>query len=68
LGARRRSDTILVSNINDADQGSTDVVYGTPSAPSKKSKSLRSRGSMVARLKLREIDGRATPPVVEPVA
>ncbi|KAK7383680.1 hypothetical protein VNO78_29375 [Psophocarpus tetragonolobus] len=28
LGARRRSDTVLVSTINDADQGSADVVLG----------------------------------------
>ena len=39
----------------------------TPSAPSEKSKSLGSGGSMVARLKLKEIDGRA-PPGVEPAA
>ena len=39
----------------------------TPSAPSEKSKSLGSGGSMVARLKLKGIDGRA-PPGVEPAA
>ncbi len=39
----------------------------TPSAPYEKSKSLGSGGSMVARLKLKEIDGRA-PPGVEPAA
>ena len=39
----------------------------TLSAPSEKSKSLGSGGSMVARLKLKEIDGRA-PPGVEPAA
>ena len=39
----------------------------TPSAPYEKSKSLGSGGSMVARLKLKGIDGRA-PPAVEPVA
>ena len=33
----------------------------TPSAPYEKSKSLGSGGSMVARLKLKEIDGRAPP-------
>ena len=38
-----------------------------PSAPYEKSKSLGSGGSMVARLKLKEIDGRA-PPGVEPAA
>ena len=36
----------------------------TPSAPYEKSKSLGSGGSMVARLKLKGIDGR-TPPEVE---
>ncbi len=39
----------------------------TPSALYEKSKSLGSGGSMVARLKLKEIDGRA-PPGVEPAA
>ncbi len=39
----------------------------TPSAPYEKSKSLGSGGSMVARLKLKEIDGRA-PPGVESAA
>ena len=39
----------------------------TPLAPYEKSKSLGSGGSMVARLKLKEIDGRA-PPGVEPAA
>ena len=39
----------------------------TPSAPYEKSKCLGSGGSMVARLKLKEIDGRA-PPGVEPAA
>ncbi|XP_022765863.1 uncharacterized protein LOC111310689 [Durio zibethinus] len=67
LGARRRLDTILVSTINDADQGLMDVTFRTPSAPYEKSKSLGSGGSMVARLKLKGIDGRA-PPGVEPVA
>ena len=41
--------------------------FWTPSAPYEKSKSLGSGGSMVARLKLKEIDGRA-PPGVEPAA
>ena len=35
----------------------------TPSAPYEKSKSLGSGGSMVARLKLKGIDGRAPPGV-----
>ena len=39
----------------------------TPPAPYEKSKSLGSGGSMVARLKLKGIDGRA-PPEVEPAA
>ncbi|KAI5382009.1 hypothetical protein KIW84_UN0251 [Lathyrus oleraceus] len=59
MGARRRSDTVLVSTINDADQGSADVAFRTPLAPYEKSKSLGSGGSMVARLKLKGIDGRA---------
>ncbi|KAK7383958.1 hypothetical protein VNO78_29646 [Psophocarpus tetragonolobus] len=67
LGARRRSDTVLVSTINDADQGSADVAFRTPLTPYEKSKSLGSGGSMVARLKLKGIDGRA-PPGVEPAA
>ncbi|KAF8389525.1 hypothetical protein HHK36_026220 [Tetracentron sinense] len=67
LGARRRSDTVLVSTINDADQGSADVAFRTPLAPHEKSKFLGSGGSMVARLKLKGIDGRA-PPGVEPAA
>ncbi|KAL0641975.1 hypothetical protein Bca4012_102586 [Brassica carinata] len=67
LGARRRSDTVLVSTISDADQGSADVAFRTPLAPYEKSKFLGSGGSMVARLKLKGIDGRA-PPGVEPAA
>ncbi|KAK1310828.1 hypothetical protein QJS10_CPA08g00861 [Acorus calamus] len=67
LGDRRRSDTVLDSTINDADQGSVDVAYRTPPAPYEKSKFLGSGGSMVARLKLKGIDGRA-PPGVEPAA
>ncbi|OCK86500.1 hypothetical protein K441DRAFT_691655 [Cenococcum geophilum 1.58] len=51
LGDRRRSDTV----------GSGDVIILTRSAPYEKSKSLGSGGSMVARLKLKEIDGRAPP-------
>jgi hypothetical protein len=41
--------------------------FMSPSASYEKSKSLGSGGSMVARLKLKEIDGRA-PPGVEPAA
>ncbi len=43
------------------------VLILTPSASSGKPKFLGSGGSMVARLKLEEIDGRA-PPGVEPAA
>ncbi|KAA0050486.1 hypothetical protein E6C27_scaffold175G001060 [Cucumis melo var. makuwa] len=64
---QRRSDTVLVSTINDADQGLADVALRTPPAPYEKSKFLGSGGSMVARLKLKGIDGRA-PPIVEPTA
>ena len=42
-------------------------LFTTLSAPYEKSKHLGSGGSMVARLKLKGIDGRA-PPGVEPVA
>uniref|UniRef100_A0A0C3T249 Uncharacterized protein n=1 Tax=Guillardia theta (strain CCMP2712) TaxID=905079 RepID=A0A0C3T249_GUITC len=41
--------------------------FATPLAPCEKSKFLGSGGSMVARLKLKGIDGRA-PPGVEPAA
>ncbi|KAF3660097.1 putative domain-containing protein-like [Capsicum annuum] len=67
LGARRQSATVLVSTINDADQGSADVAFRTLPAPYEKSKFLGFRGSMVAKLKLKGIDGRA-PPGVEPAA
>ncbi len=43
------------------------VAFSTSFAPYEKSKSLGSGGSMVARLKLKGIDGRA-PPGVEPAA
>ncbi|KAF1854989.1 hypothetical protein Lal_00045109 [Lupinus albus] len=67
VGGSKTIDTVLVSTINDADQGSADVAFRTPLAPYEKSKSLGSGGSMVARLKLKGIDGRA-PPGVEPAA
>src|SRR6201996_9009299 len=63
LGDRRRSDTVVVLTINYADEGSGDVTILTRSAPYEKSKFLGSGGSMVARLKLKEIDGRAPPGV-----
>ncbi|WZZ00022.1 hypothetical protein YC2023_072350 [Brassica napus] len=40
LGARRQLDTVLVSTINDADQGSADVAFRTPLAPYEKSNFL----------------------------
>ncbi len=43
------------------------VAFSTSLAPYEKSKSSGSGGSMVARLKLKGIDGRA-PPGVEPAA
>jgi hypothetical protein len=67
LGDRRRSDTVVVLTVNYADSGSGDVLFLTRSAPYEKSKFLGSGGSMVARLKLKEIDGRA-PQGVEPAA
>ena len=60
-------DTVLFSTINDADQGLPDVTYRTSPAPYEKSKSLGSKGSMVARLKLKGVDRKA-PLGVEPVA
>ncbi len=66
-GDRRRSDTVVVSTINYADSGLVNVAFSTSSAPYEKSKSLGSGGSMIARLKLKGIDGRA-PPGVEPAA
>ncbi|KAK1441403.1 hypothetical protein QVD17_07257 [Tagetes erecta] len=47
------------------DQGSADVAFRTPLAPYEKSKFLGSGGSMVARLKLKGIDGRAPPGVCD---
>ncbi len=67
LGGRGRSGAVVVSTIDYANSGSTIVVLLTWSAPYEKSKSLGSGGSMVARLKLKGIDGRA-PPGVEPAA
>ena len=67
LGDRRRSDTVVVLTINHADKRLGIVSFMTPSAPYEKSKFLGTGGSMVARLKLKGIDGRA-PPEVEPAA
>ncbi|PHT97370.1 Regulator of rDNA transcription protein 15 [Capsicum chinense] len=63
LGAQRRSDTVLVSIRNDADQGSVDIAFRTSSAPYEKSKFFCSGGNMVASLKLTGIGGRALPGV-----
>ncbi|AQP37205.1 hypothetical protein AA909_13020 [Vibrio anguillarum] len=67
LEVRRRSDTARVLTINDANQQSVGVTPMTRRAASGKPKSLGSGGSMVAKLKLKGIDGRA-PPGVEPAA
>ncbi|PBC25160.1 hypothetical protein APICC_10118 [Apis cerana cerana] len=64
LEFRRRSDTVLVLTINDASQRSAEVPPMTRRAASGKPKLL---GSMVAKLKLKGIDGRP-PPEVEPAA
>ena len=65
LGDRRRSDTVVVLTINHADWRWRVVSSMTPSAPYDISKFWGSGWSMVARLKLKGIDGRA-PPGVEP--
>ena len=68
LEVRRRSDTALVLTVNDVDQQSATVTYRTVRAASPgKPEFLDSGGSMVAKLKLKGIDGRA-PPGVEPAA
>ncbi len=64
---RRRSDTVVVLTINDANWRSVGVDLMTPRAASGKPKFLGSGGSMVAKLKLKGIYGRA-PPGVEPAA
>ena len=63
LGDRRRSDTVVVLTINHADYRLEVVSFMTPSAPCEKSKFWGSCESMVARLKLKGIDGRAPPGV-----
>ncbi|XP_022760870.1 uncharacterized protein LOC111307089 [Durio zibethinus] len=57
----------ILSTINDANQGSMDVTFRTLLALYEKSKSLGFEGSMVAMLKLKEIN-RRVPPRVEPAA
>ena len=64
---RRRSDTVVVLTINDADWRSAGVGQSDPASSPTGNQSLDSGGSMVAKLKLKGIDGRA-PPGVEPAA
>ena len=64
---RRRSDTVVVLTVNDANWQSAGVTSMTRRASPGKPKFLGSGGSMVAKLKLKGIDGRA-PPGVEPAA
>ena len=59
LAVRRRSDTALGLTIKDASQRSAEVLQMTRRAASGIPKLLGSRGSMVAKLKLKGIDGRA---------
>ena len=63
LGDRRRSDTVVVLTINYADSGSGGCHFCAPRHRTGNLKSLGSGGSMVARLKLKGIDGRAPPGV-----
>jgi len=70
LEDRRRSDTALVLTLNDANHQSAVAPFLTGSAGSShhgKPESLGSGGSLVAKLKLKGIDGKA-PPGVEPAA
>ena len=60
--ARRRSDTVVVPTVNDADPRRGEGYGPVRDAPGKP-ESLGSGGSMVARLKLKGIDGRAPPGV-----
>ncbi|KAL0361985.1 UNVERIFIED_CONTAM: hypothetical protein Scaly_1153700 [Sesamum calycinum] len=55
LGARRRSDTVLVSTINDADQGSADVALGLR-RHLMRNQSLWVPGEYGSKMKLKEID------------
>ena len=58
MGVRRRLDIVLVSTINDVDQGLVDVVFRILLVFYEKLKFLGSGGSMVVRLKFKGIDGR----------
>ena len=66
-GDQRRLDTVLVQTTNDADQGSAKTEVMILPAPHEKSECLGSGGSIVARQKLKGIDGRA-PQGAEPAA
>ena len=64
LEVRRRSDTALVLTVNDVDQQSATVTTRTVRAASPgKPECMDSGGSMVAKPKLKGIDGRAPPGV-----
>ena len=64
LEVRRRSDTALVLTVNNVGQQSATVTQRTVRAAfPEKSEFLDSGGSMVAKLKLKGIDGRAPPGV-----
>jgi hypothetical protein len=65
--SRRFKDDQIPPTINEADWWCGGVIPMTRRAASGKPKSLGSGESMVAKLKLKGIDGRA-PPGVEPVA
>ena len=67
FGDRRRPDAVLVFTRNHADSRLEVVIFTTPPAPYEMSESLGSGGSVVARLKLKGIAGRALPGV-EPAA
>lgn len=62
LGTRRRSNTVLVSTIDDPDPGPMDVASRTLLALYEKSKFVGYAGSMVSRLTLKGIGGRPPPP------
>ncbi|KAK2555022.1 hypothetical protein P5673_023368 [Acropora cervicornis] len=66
---RRRSDTVLVPTVNAADWASRPMLIwiGAGPLPRETLECPGSMGSMVAKLKLKGIDGRA-PPGVEPAA
>ena len=67
LGLQRRLGNVVVLALNNTSLDSSCVAPMTMSVSCEKSDLMGSGGSMVARLKLKEIDGRA-PQGVEPVA